>query len=392
MRISEPKRIARAATARSKQTPVLAQIDATDDESAYTFKFRCYPSATGRTHNGHIMFYRPRNPNTKLEKLECSIDCECPDFRYRWAWANKQRGSSRVGPQSLNQAWNRAPRITNPGARPGLCKHLLALKNYIYGKTVHFAGKLRDEEGMIEPSGEEQLQNLVQQVNQRAKWRLAQQKHRADAAAEQAKTQSLTPGLSSAAAVTPGATATTTVAGSEPRPPAVGVPAMPKKDFIKTVRPALQKQVATRFIRPESTSAVVRCMKSLLEETKAIHNLLHEVDGDEGSFDPNTMEPAADDAALPPPEEGAVAPEELEAGGSEVVNLLRDILTAVEALGAADEEIAAEDEEVPEEEPIIPPDAEEIEGEGDEVEGDDDDEEDDEEGGDVEDDKEFDKE
>lgn len=45
----------------------------------------------------------------------------CPDFKYRWAWANKQRGSSRVGPGSLNQAWNRAPRVTNPTGRPGLC-------------------------------------------------------------------------------------------------------------------------------------------------------------------------------------------------------------------------------------------------------------------------------
>ena len=57
----------------------------------------------------------------------------CPDFRYRWAWANKQRQASRVGPNSLNQALNRAPRVTNPGSKVGLCKHLLALRSYIYG-------------------------------------------------------------------------------------------------------------------------------------------------------------------------------------------------------------------------------------------------------------------
>lgn len=45
----------------------------------------------------------------------------CPDYRYRWAWSNKQRQSSVVGPQSLNQAWNKAPRKTNPSGAPGLC-------------------------------------------------------------------------------------------------------------------------------------------------------------------------------------------------------------------------------------------------------------------------------
>lgn len=57
----------------------------------------------------------------------------CPDFRFRWAHVLKQHGASRVGPNSLNQALNRAPRITNPTGRVSLCKHLLALKDYIQG-------------------------------------------------------------------------------------------------------------------------------------------------------------------------------------------------------------------------------------------------------------------
>lgn len=66
----------------------------------------------------------------------------CADFRYRWAWSNKQRGSSHVGPGSMNGALNRAPRVTNPQNVPGLCKHLLALKDYIYGtlSTLQGAG------------------------------------------------------------------------------------------------------------------------------------------------------------------------------------------------------------------------------------------------------------
>ena len=70
----------------------------------------------------------------------------CPDYRYRFAWANKQRGSGVVGPNSLNQAWNRAPRITNPTGRPALCvaqdelvstsKGFLPIQNVEVGDSV----------------------------------------------------------------------------------------------------------------------------------------------------------------------------------------------------------------------------------------------------------------
>lgn len=45
----------------------------------------------------------------------------CPDYKYRFSWVNKQKGSSQVGPGSLNKAWNMAPKITNPSGIPGLC-------------------------------------------------------------------------------------------------------------------------------------------------------------------------------------------------------------------------------------------------------------------------------
>ena len=83
----------------------------------------------------------------------------CPDYRYKWAWANKQRGSSRVGPNSLNQAWNRAPRITNPKGRPGLCKHILAARQYIYGLLSSFPSD--------EPDTAEKLNKLTKIATKR---------------------------------------------------------------------------------------------------------------------------------------------------------------------------------------------------------------------------------
>ena len=83
----------------------------------------------------------------------------CPDFRYRFAWADKQRGAARIGVQSMNQCINRAPRKTNPGNVPGLCKHILATRDYIYGMLAKFPGG--------EPDTGEKLAQLVQYANKR---------------------------------------------------------------------------------------------------------------------------------------------------------------------------------------------------------------------------------
>lgn len=136
-RYSEPKRVKRADTVRG---PPL-EIDANSDAVYHSFNFKSFPSTTGLRHRGYIKFYRPKNKNPNnvpLQHIPCEVDCTCPDFRYRWAWANKQRGSSRVGLNSLNQALNRAPRITNPANIPGLCKHILAARDYIYGLLSKF--------------------------------------------------------------------------------------------------------------------------------------------------------------------------------------------------------------------------------------------------------------
>lgn len=143
--VSEPKRVMRAKTVRG---PPL-DVEAYDDSVYYVFNFKSFPSTTGKRHKGFIKFFKPKTQKP-LEKIECLVDCTCPDFRYRWAWANKQRGSSVVGAKSMNQALNRAPRITNPRARPGLCKHVLALRDFVYGQYEEFDGTLPDASKKIE--------------------------------------------------------------------------------------------------------------------------------------------------------------------------------------------------------------------------------------------------
>lgn len=140
-RVSDPRRVTRSFTVKG---PPL-EIDSYQDSIYYAYNFKSQPSTTGLRHRGYVKFFKPRHGGQKpLQHLECLVDCTCPDFKYRWAWANKQRGSSRVGDQSLNQAWNQAPRHTNPKSKPGLCKHILATREYIYGLLSSFPSDRAD--------------------------------------------------------------------------------------------------------------------------------------------------------------------------------------------------------------------------------------------------------
>ena len=145
--LSEPKRIYRAAT--QVRTPPL-DIDAYKDAVYYYFNYKSSPSTEHKRHKGYVKFIRPRYENTnvggkrvrkQLQDLPCIVDCDCADFKFRWAWVNKQKRASRVGPDSFNQALNRAPFKTNPGMAPGLCKHLLATSSFIFGQMTSFGDK-----------------------------------------------------------------------------------------------------------------------------------------------------------------------------------------------------------------------------------------------------------
>jgi hypothetical protein len=59
----------------------------------------------------------------------------------------------------LNQAHNRAPRKTNPQGKPGLCKHVLAAREYVYGLLSTFPGD--------EPDTAEKLNKLTKYATHR---------------------------------------------------------------------------------------------------------------------------------------------------------------------------------------------------------------------------------
>lgn len=62
-------------------------------------------------------------------KLNVEVSCSCPDYMFRWEYANTQVGASKI-----IYGNGEPPNSTNSGMRPGLCKHLIALRSLIKDK------------------------------------------------------------------------------------------------------------------------------------------------------------------------------------------------------------------------------------------------------------------
>lgn len=109
-------------------------FEANEDDNQFIFKSKSVPSETGASYETGITFFKPKNSKLPLERTKCKVDCSCPDYKYTWAFANKKKGSSDIGSSSLNKATNQAPKVNNPRQRTGLCKHLIAVGDYIDGE------------------------------------------------------------------------------------------------------------------------------------------------------------------------------------------------------------------------------------------------------------------
>lgn len=143
-RMSEPKRFWRSHFVRIPPMEVESYQTPNHWVFAYYFNAKSAPghSTTGLRHRGYVRFRKPKRSqkgkNTPLSQLAVEVDCMCPDYRYRWAWANHQKRAGPIGKGSLNQCKNKAPKHTNPKGVPGLCKHILATRDFIYGLLSGF--------------------------------------------------------------------------------------------------------------------------------------------------------------------------------------------------------------------------------------------------------------
>lgn len=123
--------------------PKSSAVTATDDGEAWTFNYKSHPSTTGQRWHGFVQFFKEDvSGKDNAMDLECMVDCDCPDYRYRYAYNNKQAD---VGWTGNNPNWKYSNQNNGRKWRPrsqggvgdygvGMCKHLCSLSEYL--KTV----------------------------------------------------------------------------------------------------------------------------------------------------------------------------------------------------------------------------------------------------------------
>lgn len=126
-----------------------------DENEAWAFKYKSHPSTTGKRWHGYVQFFKENVRETDdAMKLECMVDCDCPDYRYRYAYNNAQAGVGRIG---KHHDWPHGNDNNGRKWRPrsqggvgdygvGLCKHLCALRDFMMTVVEPNAPEPDDEE------------------------------------------------------------------------------------------------------------------------------------------------------------------------------------------------------------------------------------------------------
>ena len=109
-----------------------------EGQEQWNFRYKSSPqtTVTDEPFEGHILFLKGEvEKGDNAMDLECKVDCGCPDFMYRFAYNDTQKGASDVGPDSLSGCANRRPKPAYDYGE-GLCKHLTALGRYLRTKIA----------------------------------------------------------------------------------------------------------------------------------------------------------------------------------------------------------------------------------------------------------------
>lgn len=120
-----------------------SQVFSTDNGEAWTFNYKSSPSTTGNRWHGFIRFFKEDvSAKDNAMDLDCMVDCDCPDYRYRYAYNNRQADVGFTGKhpdwrhnnQNNGQKWKPRSQGGVGDYGVGMCKHLCGLSEYL--KTV----------------------------------------------------------------------------------------------------------------------------------------------------------------------------------------------------------------------------------------------------------------
>ena len=147
--VSDDKRKKRAAHVRPKEM----SSRSVDAEDSWVFSYKSDPgwSTTGKRWHGYVKLLKEgviNNRNIEVQDVDCMVDCDCPDYRYRFAYGNTEQGASETGASSWNQnngSRPKDPSVGGMGVNVGLCKHLMSLVEYLGTKLEPNAPQPDDE-------------------------------------------------------------------------------------------------------------------------------------------------------------------------------------------------------------------------------------------------------
>lgn len=153
-RISEPGRKQRAKTDVKARS---IRVNTMDEQEVWTFNYKSNPSTTGNRWHGYVRFFKEDvSHKDNAMDLHCMVDCDCPDYRYRYAYNNARADIGVVGSQPewkyANQNNGKPPRPRADGGvgdyGVGMCKHLCSLAEFLKTQIEPDAPEPDDE---IEP-------------------------------------------------------------------------------------------------------------------------------------------------------------------------------------------------------------------------------------------------
>jgi hypothetical protein len=103
-----------------------------DDGEFMIFSYKSSPatSTTKKRYQGYIKLSNADlKSNKSKDDINCIVDCQCPDFKYRFAYWDSKEKASITGKDSWNKNNGATPK--KYGKRIGLCKHLISLAGYL---------------------------------------------------------------------------------------------------------------------------------------------------------------------------------------------------------------------------------------------------------------------
>lgn len=132
--LTTPERTERSKDVRVRSIPVTIE----NGQEQWRFRYKSSPisTVTNKPFEGHITFFKESVKSSQnAMDLDCKVDCNCPDYMYKFAYNNMQQDAGDIGKDSLNKCANRPPQPAyNIGE--GLCKHLAALRGYLQTKIT----------------------------------------------------------------------------------------------------------------------------------------------------------------------------------------------------------------------------------------------------------------